>query len=164
MTILASLNRAYDRLALRHAVPSFGFSSEKISFVISLAADGTVVGLPIDWRDISGKKPVARLMAVPASFKRPGVTPRAFFLWDNTAFALGVTLSEGKDANLRFEAFRKLHNDALAGTADAGLRAFLSFINSWQPDMFVELGWPEDMKDQNIAFAFEPERHLGFLH
>jgi len=163
MTILAALARAYDRLALRQEVPSFGFSSEKISYVIALEADGRVAGAPIDWRDVSGKKPVARLVAVPQPTKRTsGIAPN--FLWDKTSYVLGVTASDGKGVNLHFEAFKKLHNEALAGTDDAGLLAFLKFINGWQPDMFSELGWPEAMKDQNVMFAFEPERQSGFLH
>lgn len=88
MSTLASLVHAYDRLAERGEAPGFGYSVEKIGFLISLNDDGTVVGPPIDLREGEGKKKTPRLMRVPASFKRPGVTPRAFFLWDNTAFAL----------------------------------------------------------------------------
>lgn len=164
MSILASLTRAYDRLALRHEVPAFGFSSEKIGFVISLNPDGSMAGPPIDWRDKSGKKPTSRLVSVPASFKRPGVTPRSFFLWDNTSFCLGVTASEGRDASTRLAAFRELHLKALSQTHDEGLRAFVRFIETWRPEMFSELGWPEDMKDQNVVFALESERHQRFMH
>src|SRR5215470_7754709 len=109
MSALAALARAYDRMAARHEVPAFGYSSEKIGFVIPLNADGTVARSPIDLRVAEGKRRLPTLMAVPASFKRPGVTPKAFFLWDNTAFALGITASEGKDAAARFKAFRDRH-------------------------------------------------------
>ncbi len=104
-------------------------------------------------------------MSVPASFKRPGVTPRAFFLWDNTAFALGVTASETKDATTRFAAFRDRHRRELAGSADEGLRALLRFVELWNPESFAELGWPEAMKDQNVVFTLESERLQNiFLH
>jgi CRISPR-associated protein Csd1 len=100
---------------------------------------------------------------VPASFKRPGVTPKAFFLWDNTAFVLGITASERKDATARFKAFRERHVRDLAETDDEGLVALRRFIETWKPDDFARLGWPEDMKDQNIVFCLECER-LGNVY
>jgi CRISPR-associated protein Csd1 len=165
MSALASLARAYDRLATRGEVPAFGYSQEKIGFLISLNADGTPAGHPIDLREEHGKKKESLMMAVPASFKRPGVTPRAFFLWDNTAFALGVTASDSKDGSTRLDAFRNRHKRELSGTNDQGLGALLKFIESWTPDEFVRLGWPEEMKDQNVVFALESERRQNIrLH
>jgi CRISPR-associated protein Csd1 len=158
MSSLAGLVRAYDRMAARNEVPAFGYSVEKIGFAIPLNDDGTIVGRPIDLRALDGKKKFPVPMAVPASFKRPGVTPKAFFLWDNTAFVLGVTASEGKDAVVRFQAFRDRHLRDLAGTDDEGVVALRRFLEAWNPDDFGRLGWPEDMKDQNIVFALERER------
>jgi CRISPR-associated protein Csd1 len=165
MSALASLARAYDRMATRGEVPPFGYSQEKIGFLISLNADGTPAGPPIDLRLEEGKKRVAVPMAVPASFKRPGVTPRAFFLWDNTAFVLGVTASDSKDGATRLEAFRDRHRRELAGTSDEGLGALLKFIESWTPEAFTRLEWPDEMKDQNVVFGLESERRRGIrLH
>ena len=161
MTVLASLARAYERLADRQEVPVIGYSSELIGFLIALAGDGLPAGAPIDLRLGEGRKRVARKMAVPASFKRPGTTPRAFFLWDNTAFALGVTASEGKDAAARLAAFKARHRQELAGSTDAGLLALLRFVEGWTPDQFASLGWPGEMLDQNVAFALESERLSG---
>jgi CRISPR-associated protein Csd1 len=158
MSVLASLTRAYERMADRGAVPPFGYSNEKIAFLVPLKEDGTLAGPPIDLREGEGRRRNPRMMAVPASFKRPGVTPRAFFLWDNTAFALGVTAAEGKDGIARFAAFRKRHQKDLDGTKDAGLLALLRFVETWTPAQFNSLGWPEEMKDQNVVFALESER------
>jgi CRISPR-associated protein Csd1 len=97
MSALASLVRAYGRLP---DAPGFGYSMERIGFLVSLNADGSPAGPPIDLREGEGKKRTARLMQVPASFKRPGITPRSFFLWDNTAFALGVSANEKRRASL----------------------------------------------------------------
>ncbi len=118
MSVLASLVRAYERLP---DAPAFGYSVEKIGFLISLNADGSPAGPPIDLREGEGKKKTPRLMQVPASFKRPGITPRSFFLWDNTAFALGV-IGRRKEGGppTRLEAFRELHRRELAGTDDPG--------------------------------------------
>jgi CRISPR-associated protein Csd1 len=163
MSPLASLVRAYDRMAERGEVPPYGYSQEKIGFVIPLNPDGSVAHAPIDLRLGEGKKKTAPLMAVPASFKRPGVTPRSFFLWDNSAFALGVTASEGKDAYTRWQAFRERHLRDLLATQDEGLQALLNFIGGWTPEHFSEFGWPEDMKDQNIVFALESERLANIM-
>ncbi len=161
MSILASLVRAYDRLP---DAPPFGFSSEKIGFLISLKDDGTVAHDPIDLREGEGKKKTARLLPVPASFKRPGVTPRAFFLWDNTAYVLGVSANEAKGVETRRAAFFDLHMELLRDSDDVGLVALRNFLSNWHPDDFARLGWPEEMKDQNVIFALESERRQRFLH
>jgi CRISPR-associated protein Csd1 len=158
MSALAALARAYDRMAARHEVPGFGYSLEKIGFAIPLNADGTLAGPPIDLRSAEGKKKLPTLMAVPASFKRPGVTPKPFFFWDNTAFVLGITASEEKDGATRFQVFRERHVRDLVETIDEGLVALRHFVETWNPADFARLGWPEDMKDQNIVFALESER------
>jgi CRISPR-associated protein Csd1 len=145
-------------MAAHNEVPAFGYSNEKIGFAISLNRDGTLAGSPTDLRAVDGKKKVPAQIAVPASFKRPGVTPKAFFLWDNTAFVLGVTASEGKDAVARFKAFRDRHLHDLAETNDEGLVALRRFVETWTPNDFARLAWPEDMKDQNIVFTLERER------
>ena len=117
MSSLASLVRAYDRMAERgEGVPAYGYSKEKIGFLISLNVDGTVAHEPIDLRQGEGKRKTSILMPVPASFKRPGVTPKPFFLWDNTAFALGVTATEGKNAESRLKTFRDRHLRELRST------------------------------------------------
>ncbi|HXP96516.1 MAG TPA: type I-C CRISPR-associated protein Cas8c/Csd1 [Telmatospirillum sp.] len=167
MSILASLNRAYDRLALRHDVPAFGFSSEKIGFVLSLNLDGSLAGPPIDWRDRSGKKPVPRLVPVPQPVKRTsGIAPN--FLWDKTSYVLGVTAGEGKRVKDEHQAFVDFHATTLRGTQDEGLKAFLTFLEQWNPDAFDQLDWPEeikaDIKDQNVIFALERERRDVFIH
>lgn len=158
MSALASLVRAYDRMAERGEMPPYGYSQEKIGFVIPLNPDGTVAHAPIDLRRGEGKKKAVPLMAVPASFKRPGVTPRPFFLWDNSAFVLGMTASEGKDGHARWMAFRDRHLHDLSGNQDEGLQALLNFIVGWKPDHFSAFGWSEDIKDQNVVFALESER------
>ena len=157
MSALASLVRAYDRLATQGEVPAFGYSQEKIGFLISLNADGTPAGQPIDLREADGKKYVAKMMAVPQPIKRTsGISPN--FLWDKTAYVLGVTVAEGKRTAEEHAAFIARHRDLLTGTNDEGLGALLKFIETWTPEDFVRLGWPDEMKDQNVVFALESER------
>lgn len=51
MSILASLNRAYGRMADRGEVAPFGYSPEKIGFVVLLNDDGTPSAKPVDIRE-----------------------------------------------------------------------------------------------------------------
>ena len=39
----------------------------------------------------------------------------------------------------------------------------MRFLDGWSADQFIRLGWPEDMKDQNIVFALESERLDGVM-
>lgn len=164
MSILASLARAYDRLSERGEAAPFGFSTEKIGFCVSLNPDGSVAGEPADLRLGDGKKKTPRMLLVPQGVKRTvGIAPN--FLWDKTAYVLGVTAGEGKRTVDEHAAFIDMHLKALDGTDDPGLAAFAAFLRGWKAERFADLGWPEEMKDQNIVFAFEPERLTGkFLH
>ncbi len=161
MSILASLVKAYDRIP---DIPPIGFSSEKIGFVIGLNENGTVASIT-DWRDSVGKskKKLPQIMQVPQPPKRAsGIAP--CFLWDKTSYVLGVTAGEGKRTADEHAAFVKRHTEALVDTDDPGLHALKSFLTAWVPEKFQPPFWPEDMKDQNVAFALESERHNRFLH
>jgi len=160
MSILASLVRAYDRLP---DAPPFGYSLEKIGFAIGLNADGSVANVA-DLRSGEGKKKQPAMLLVPQPVKRTaGIAPN--FLWDKTAYVLGVTAGEGKRTADEHAAFVKRHMEALEGTNDEGLQALLLFLQSWSADQFSELGWSEEMKDQNVVFALEKERlNKRFLH
>nr|CAD6438107.1 type I-C CRISPR-associated protein Cas8c/Csd1 [Rhizobium sp. Q54] len=160
MSILASLVRAYDRLP---DAPSFGYSMEKIGFLISLNEDGSVFDV-IDLRQGDGKRKQPRTMLVPQPVKRTaGIAPN--FLWDKTSYVLGVTAGEGRRTADEHEAFVRRHLEALEGIDDEGLRALLLFLKGWTPSRFAELGWSEEMKDQNVVFALEKERRNDvYLH
>jgi CRISPR-associated protein Csd1 len=154
VSALASLVRAYERM---RDAPPFGYSVEKIGFLISLNEDGSPAGPPIDLRERDGKKKTPRLMLAPQPAKRTsGIAPN--FLWDKSSYVLGVTAGEGKRTAEERAAFVKRHEEALRDIEDEGLRAWLAFLRSWAPEDFERLGWPEEMKDQNIVFALESER------
>ena len=157
MTALAALARAYERMAARDEVPVLGYSFQKIGFLISLNPDGSVAGTPTDLRSTDGKRRIALSRAVPQPIKRTsGIAPN--FLWDKSAYVLGVTAGEAKRTAIEHKAFVKLHRGWLLHAHDQGLVALLRFLEAWVPDRFVEWGWPEDMKDQNIMFLLESDR------
>ncbi len=158
MSILASLVRAYDRLP---DAPAIGYSTEKIGFLISLNADGTVAHV-IDVRTGEGKKKSAALTMVPQAVKRTvAIAPN--FLWDKSSYVLGVTAGEGRRVAAEHAAFVQRHREALQGHADEGLRALMGFLEKWSPKQFIASMWTEEMKDQNVAFCLEDERLTGTM-
>lgn len=147
MSLLASLVRAYER---RSDAPPLGFSAEKIGFVVTLRADGA----PAHAIDLRGddKKRTPAAIVVPQAVKRAsGIAPN--FLWDKTAYSLGVTAGEGKRTAQEHEAFKARHREWLAGTDDPGLLAFLGFLDRWTPEGPTISGWDQSMLDQNVVFA-----------
>lgn len=164
--ILSALNDYYQRLLddPESGVAAPGYSQEKIGYAIVLAADGNIVDV-IDLRDTSGKKPVPRLLSVPASFKRPGTGAKSFFLWDKTSYALGVSVSS-KRSEQEHEAFKALHRHALSESDDPGLAALLAFLDAWTPEQFQEsppfIRQGEAMLDANVVFRLDGESR--FLH
>ncbi len=89
MTILQSLNNAYTRLAARGEVAPFGYSPEKIAYVIELRADGSVRGKPTARGPIIKNKQQPAIMVVPQATKRT-VGIASNFLWDKSPYVLGV--------------------------------------------------------------------------
>ena len=157
MSVLSSLVRAYDRLP---DAPPFGYSKEKIAALIALNPDGSVAGLH-DLRGGSGKRQTSAILTVPQAVKRAsGIDPN--FLWDKTAYSLGVTAGDDKRTAKEHAVFVERHREWLAGTEDEGLVAFLRFLDRWTPDQFI---WDETLRDQNIVFALEADRLAGrMLH
>jgi len=171
--ILASLARYYRRLAAETdemgnpKVPPYGFSEEKIGWILVLDKEGRLkIVVPNLTAD---KKPQPKLMSVPQSFKRPGTTPKPFFLWDKTSYALGVEANKNKaeakekpftPSEKTFDAFKQYHLDLLQNSDDEGLQALCRFLKNWQPAHFATENLPAEMLDANIAFSLEKSTAL----
>ena len=172
MSVLRALDAYYRRLADRGAVPPFGYSTEAISFALVLDPAGEVVGEPMDLRNTEGKKRTGRQMTVPQSSKRPGTTPRAFFLWDNSKYVLGQGVDKASKGEAKypghFAAFRDRHEKLLADSEDAGLRAVLGFVRRWSPERFAAPLFKPEMLDQNLVFILDGDEdadgHPRFVH
>lgn len=165
--ILASLARYYRRLATQNddfgnpKVPPYGFSEEKIGWILVLDKEGrlqdAVPNLTAD------KKPQPKLMSVPRPEKRTsGVKPN--FLWDKTAYALGVEANKDKaqaktepvvPSEKTFEAFRQYHLDVLQHEQDEGLQALYRFLQHWQPAQFADYPCLSETLDANVVFALD---------
>jgi CRISPR-associated protein Csd1 len=159
MTILQALDRYYDRMAARGEVVSPGFSVEPIGFVIVLRSDGTVADVALRTDD-SGKRP--RQERVPKWFSRQGIGSTPFFLWDNTAYALGVSTKDPAKTARDYASFRELHFRTLRGEGDRGLLAVRRFLEAWTPDQFAPPLFDEKMLAWNLAFQLDGEHR--FVH
>lgn len=167
--ILSALNDYYHRLAAQGKVPVQGYSYELVSYELLINSDGELLQVN-DLRRREGKKLVSMSLQVPQSFKRPGTTPKPFFLWDKTAFILGVKRNKQAEENKppiqlaerEYQAFRELHCKCLADAKDARLRAVSDFLENWKPSDFAEPEFKEEMLDANFVFRLEGEHQ--FVH
>jgi CRISPR-associated protein Csd1 len=164
MSPLASLVRAYDRMAARGEVPKFGYARTEVDFCVVIDRQGCVPFAPVDLQIGEGKKRVGRRLDLPTPLvqRTSGIAPN--FLWDKTAYSLGITEGDGRRTAKEHQAFVDMHRRLLNGSKDPGLIAFLAFLNQWNPDKFDEAGWSIDMRDANIVFALHDEYHERFIH
>ena len=164
MTVLQSLARLHGRLESNGRAPSYGFLRENISFVVVLSRRGEPVDVQ-DVRDTSSKTPRPRRIVVPRPVKRTG-QPAPNFLWDKTAFSLGVKRDDGANrpvpALRDHTAFKDFHRRLLADADDEAIRAFLLFLNVWKTDDYERLRYAQEMLYANIAFRLDGGHE--FLH
>lgn len=130
-----------------------GFSRERIGFAVVIDSTGEPVAV-MDLRDSSGRRPIPTQRDVPASQKRTvAIAPN--FLWDKTAYSLGVTANKGKRTLQENGAFCELHNSLLAEASDEGLLALHRFLTKWVPERFSSAPFTSDMLDSNIVFRLD---------
>ena len=158
MSILRALGRHYDRLLANGEAPPYGYSTEGVSFVIVLSRAGAVVDV-LDRRDLTGRAPRPSRMSVPrAATRSVNVAPN--FLWDKTAYALGLTRAPDTQAPVACrrgerDAFVDLHERLLAGTEDEGLQSFLTFLGEWDSERYAGLPHATEMLDANVVFRLD---------
>ena len=165
MTILKALGGHYDRLAANGKAPQYGYSSESVSFVIVLSREGEAVDV-MDLRDMSGSKPRPTRRLLPQPVPR-SVNIASNFLWDKTAYSLGVMLDKEKKTPIlakrgEHEHFKNFHLDLLADTNDEGMKALRTFLDNWQPENYRNLPNAGDILDTNIVFRLDGEQ--CFIH
>jgi CRISPR-associated protein Csd1 len=172
--ILTSLNNYYHRLAGQldtsgqAKVPPYGFSDEKISYVLTLTKKGELVStkslLSAD------KKPLPKLLPVPQAVKRTSGV-KSNFLWDKTAYILGIESNKNKAtakeepwlfAKKTFEACKSFHLDTLDLTEDVGLKAVALFFHTWNPEAFAASGLSPSIVDSNLIFKLDGE--ASYVH
>jgi len=154
--ILQALNEYYGRLAKQHLVPLYGFSQEKVSYVLLLSAEGKLLDVQ-DIRSTSGKKAAPVSLIVPQPEKRTAGI-KSNFLWDKTGYVLGVSAKASVRTAQEHQAFKDWHRQCFAGSDDPGLQAVLAFLEHWTAEQFLPPLFSEEMLDANIVFRLEGEQ------
>lgn len=139
--ILQALTRYYEDLLSRGEIAASGWAPAKISFAFCLNESGELTQIVPTMDEVSkGKKTVfqPQLITLPAAVKRT-VGIAANFLWDNSAYLLGVD-QKGKPERSRecFATASKLHHAVLDSVDSPNARAILAFFDTWKPEHAAE--------------------------
>ncbi len=157
--ILHKLAEYYDRLAAdpESGIAPFGFSRQKVSFIIVLNPDGSLNAIQ-DARQQDGERAVPSLLVVPGQAKPSGSGINPGFLWDNAQYMLGYKTDDAKPERTKaaFEAFRDRHLALEGQIGDEAFLAVCQFLRGWLPDQAT--GHPELPE---IAVAFGVFRLAG---
>ncbi len=137
--ILQALTQYYDALNARGEIAAPGWGRPKISYALCLRENGEVMQITPTMHEVEtgkNKKKVLRPredMLLPSAVKRSsGIA--ANFLWDNSAYLLGVDAKGKPERSLQcFQAAAALHHELLDGADSPASRAILAFFDSWQP-------------------------------
>lgn len=168
--IVQSLTQYYDAMLKRGSISAPGWGPASISYAICLDLDGNVLRLISTVQEVAiGNKTKIKpqIMTVPKKLRRTSDIT-ANFLWDNSAYILGV----GKDGEgdeekaqkniKRFEAAVQLHHNILDGVDSPAARAILKYFDTWKPKNAKRAEVLKDIYDDvikgaNIVFRVDGE-------
>lgn len=139
--ILQALTRYYEDLLSRGEIAAPGWAPAKISFALCLNENGELTQIIPTMDEVSkGKKTVfqPQLITLPAAVKRT-VSIASNFLWDNSAYLLGIDQKGDPERSLKcFAAAAKLHHTVLDSVDSSNARAILAFFDTWKPEHAAE--------------------------
>lgn len=139
--ILQALTRYYEDLLSRGEIAAPGWAPAKISFALCLNENGELTQIVPTMDEVSkGKKTVfqPQLITLPAAVKRT-VSIASNFLWDNSAYLLGIDQKGDPERSLKcFAAAAKLHHAVLDSVDSPNGRAILAFFDTWKPEHAAE--------------------------
>ena len=135
--ILQALTQHYEDLLKRGEIASQGWSPAKITYALCINADGELERIfSVEEEVPSGKKTVLQpqRITLPAAVKRSS-NPMSNFLWDNSAYLLGVDQKDNPErAKKCFDVAKERHHKLLDGLNSETARAILAFFDHWNPD------------------------------
>ena len=137
--ILQALTRYYEDLLSRGEIDAPGWTPAKISYALCLDGEGQLTQVIPTMEEVTkGKKTVLQpqVFPLPAAVKRAS-NIASNFLWDNSAYLLGVDRKPERSFKCFNEA-AALHHKILDGTESACARAILAFFDTWQPEHAAE--------------------------
>lgn len=135
--ILQALTQYYDALNARGEIDAPGWGRPKISYALQLRENGELAQvIPLLHEAEAGKKKVLRPredIRLPAAVKRTA-NPKSNFLWDNTAYLLGIDGKGKPDLTAKcFATAVLLHHELLDDVDSPFSHAVLAFFDTWQP-------------------------------
>ncbi|TEU30168.1 type I-C CRISPR-associated protein Cas8c/Csd1 [Alkanindiges illinoisensis] len=155
--ILQKLNDLYERLNEQGKVATRGYAVAKIDFCLILNQAGELAAIN-DLRLPDKRRSALELIAPQGQTRTVGI--KSNFLWDKTAYVLGVSTTS-KRSQEEHQNFKNLHFNALAQNEDLGLQALVSFLQEWQPEHYtthpVIQPFTEELIDKNVVFRLEGE-------
>lgn len=158
--ILQALYDYYQRLSAANKVPTFGFATKPCHFCIIISPSGELV--QVQQLGDTPKNPSASL-CIPALPSQRTSDIQPSFLCDNTGYVFGLD-DKGKPdrAEKQRHAFINLHKEILRQTSDEGLRALVTFLESFDSVKAQQLNQWQQMCGKNIVFRLEHEN--AYLH
>lgn len=170
--ILNALTDYYEKLLKEGKVCKDGWSLAKVSYAITIDADGKVKGIiPLNVEE-KGKMATSVSFSVPLQKGRSRqIAP--YFMCDNAKYLLGAWIPSGdsdvdqknqKQAKSYFEASAKYHKDILRHTDGVLAKSVCNFFDSWNfeknKDNFT-LDWEKVVSASNLIFrSFETTEKL----
>lgn len=158
--ILQALVSLYEDLAAAGTLERPGWSKIRVSYALELDPDGALLAvLPLKTPQRKGKKEVLTPQAkeLPAAVKRSsGFCSN--FLWDNSAYLLGVDAKgDPVRAQRCFETAKALHLKLLNGTDSEAATAVRRFFETWQPEQAeshpaLREDWDDLLSGGNLTF------------
>ncbi|MBI2094697.1 MAG: type I-C CRISPR-associated protein Cas8c/Csd1 [Candidatus Omnitrophica bacterium] len=161
--ILQALNQYYERLSKDESatIPLFGFSEEKISFVLVVSPQGKLLQTRDIRRQIKNKL-VPQLMNVPEAVIRTS-GKKSNFIWDKTQYILGAGIENNKDELQKcFGIFQKLQCEIGNEIDDEGMMAVLKFLDHWAPNNAYKIPNWEEVAGKNLIFQLDGQRQ--YIH
>lgn len=163
--ILQSLNQFYERLAAdpEIEIPSYGYSSQKISFCIVINKQGKLIQFS-DIRRESGKRLISQEIQVCGGAKPSGSGLNPCFLWDNSCYLLGYKPDDPKPERTReaFAASRDYHLSLEKEINHPGYTAVCQFLRSWDPETAAE--YPQLAEAATGFLVFQVSGEERYVH
>lgn len=165
--ILQALDAYYRRKQTdpdpQNRLPASGLENKEIPFILEIDVAGKLVNLA-DTRSGEGKKKIGQRFLVPQGIKKAyGVA--ANLLWDTAEYVLGLD-TRGKPERVaeQHAAFRaRIEALPEAVREDDGIRAVRAFLETFKPEMLVNLPVFADLQAGNPLMSFRLHGDLGLV-
>lgn len=148
----------------RAATTETGYGWRRIDFALVLGPGGDIVSIERPpWRP-RGKARDSSMFVPQRQLRTQGGL--SSFLWGSSLHALGLRRWQGQDEVLAdarsFHGFRAFQQAVFADTQDPSLRAFLRFLENWDPTRAPEIRDLAPLIGGTLAFRFRYDDN--FLH